>query len=522
MNMQNQWKILLLDDEADIREVMAVTLGDAGYQVTTASDGASGIELLEKINPHIIITDIRMPGMDGIQVLETVKRQKPDTEVIVVTAFGEMENAIRALRLDASDFITKPVNMEAMQLALKRACDRYSARRRLKEYTALLENENAQTAKELEATIAFQRNLVESAIDGILACDPHGKIVTVNRSLAAMLQMSVVDVVARGAIDQVMGPGEVDRFWQSLKGKSYGGPNRLLLYETFLVDHDRHMVAVQASAVAMTETTNPFGVICFFRDLREIRRLEREMADQARVLHQDKMMSLGRLAASVSHEINNPLSGILNYVRLMMRITERGALTGDQLHKFHDYLTLIEKETDRCSQIVSGLLMFSRKSPICYKELSIAELIHQSVVLSKHRLELQNIALDVSSAKVIPDIYGDGNQLQQCLINLIFNAIDAMPDGGVLTIRTAYDQEKNQVLLTVMDTGIGIPEESLPHIFEPFYTTKSERYGVGLGLSTTYGIIEKHQGTIRAESREGAGTTFIITLPCGSDRKMEI
>ena len=156
------WKIVLIDDEADIREVMAIALQDAGFTIATAADGVAGLQLCEDTLPQIVITDIRMPGIDGLQVLKTIKKKYPDIEVIVATAFGEMDLAIRALQLDASDFITKPISDEALDLALKRAMVRFTSRKQLKDYTALLEKEKAETSQELLKSIAFQRNLIEA------------------------------------------------------------------------------------------------------------------------------------------------------------------------------------------------------------------------------------------------------------------------------------------------------------------------------------------------------------------------
>jgi two-component system, NtrC family, sensor kinase len=225
------------------------------------------------------------------------------------------------------------------------------------------------------------------------------------------------------------------------------------------------------------------------------------------------MMSLGRLAASVVHEINNPLAGILNYCRLMIRILKRGEVSTDQLEKFTRYLDLVEKETSRCSQIVSGLLTFSRKSPVEFGPVVVADLIQRCILLCQHKLELNNIRLEQDIAAGLPAIRGDLNQLQQCIINLVFNAADAMPQGGTLTLSAAVCPASGEICLGVTDTGSGIPEKDLPHIFEPFYTTKDEGYGVGLGLSTVYGIIQNHQGRVEVESRLGKGTTFVLHLP---------
>ena len=134
----SEWLLLLIDDEADIRDVTGLALRDAGYQVISAADGPSGLELCEGRRPQLVITDIRMPGMDGLKVLERIKTRHPEIEVIVATAFAEMDLAVRALRLDASDFITKPINADALLIAIERACGRYRDRQKLREYTAFL------------------------------------------------------------------------------------------------------------------------------------------------------------------------------------------------------------------------------------------------------------------------------------------------------------------------------------------------------------------------------------------------
>jgi PAS domain S-box-containing protein len=454
-----------------------------------------------------------MPGMDGIQVLESLKKTHPDIEVIVATAFGDMDLAIRALQLDASDFITKPINDEALHLALKRAQERYTARKQLADYTALLEQERALTSRELVNTFEFQKNLIESSMDGILACDREDTVITYNTSMAQMLGYTKETVIRRMRFEQFFQPGEDERFKEALAGKKFGGKNRLYLYETTLLGQSGQKIPVQVSANVLLTEGREDGFVCFIRDLRELRKLEREVEDQARILHQDKMMSLGKLAASVVHEINNPLSGILNYQRLMLQILSRGPLSEKRREKFQGYLELVETETRRCSNIVSSLLTFSRKSPPAFEQVRIDELLERCMILSQHKLELSNIRFKVAIDPDLPTIEGDFNQLQQCIINLIFNAIDAMPEGGTLHLEGHYHSAKRQVSISVKDTGPGILPEDLPHIFEPFYTTKKEGYGAGLGLSTVYGIVEHHQGSIDVESRPGEGAAFIIYIP---------
>lgn len=508
------WRIALVDDEADIREVLGVSLEDAGYEVATASDGETGLQLCRSFQPHILITDIRMPGMDGLQLLEAVKRSQPEIEVIVATGFGEMQVAIRALQLDASDFVTKPVGEEALQLALRRARERYTGRKQLADHARLLEEESVQTTQELLRTISFQRRLIHSSMDGILGCDQNETAVTYNQALERMVGYPRHQVLWRKRLSDFLAQDDAGALRHALEGESFGGPGRLFLYETRLLTAEGRSVPVQVSATEILEGDRRDGLVFFFRDLRDIHRLEREMADQAKILHQDKMMSLGRLAASVVHEINNPLSGILNYARLMKRILERGRPDDEQLEKFRRHLELIDTETSRCSRIVSNLLSFSRHSRIEFTDVDIRELLERSALLSRHKLELQNVTLDVATAPDLPRVRGDANQLQQCIINLVFNALDAMPQGGRLELSAT--PESTAVVVRVRDTGPGIDPDILAHIFEPFFTTKKEGHGTGLGLSTVYGIVERHGGTVDVHSRPGDGTAFTITLPAGT------
>ena len=513
MTDNHQWRVLIIDDEEDIREVLSLALSDAGYTVTTAADGQQGLAAYADFDPHIVITDIRMPRLDGLQVLARTKSDYPDIEVIVATAFAEMDLAVKALQLDASDFITKPINNNALMVALERAQQRHLTRQKLKSYTQYLEDGWTHTTNELMEAFEYQRKLIEGSMDGIVGCDAANVVITFNRSMEQMSGYGKADVLQHMKLEQFFEPESALQFHQVLEGTDYGGPGRLHLYETLLLTRDAAKLPVQLSATRLEENGRVEGLVCFVRDLRQIRRLEQQMAHQARILQQDKMMSLGRLAASVAHEINNPLSGILNYLRLMARMLKRGRPDENELSKFTRYLDTACGETERCSQIVSNLLTFSRKSPDAKTPVTVSELMDRCVVLSRHRLELSGIALDLRIDARPMTVVGDMNQLQQCIINLIFNAVDAMPGGGTLTLSTGLTDNGGHVAIGVSDSGCGIAPEDQPRIFEPFFTTKAEGAGVGLGLSTTYGIIDRHGGNIQVDSRSGRGTTFTIVLP---------
>ncbi len=372
--------------------------------------------------------------------------------------------------------------------------------------------------QELTKRFEFEHNLIHSSIDAIVASDKNKNIIVFNQRAENLLGYSEEEVIRKKYFDDLFPAAIVEEIREELLSEKYGGKNRLFLFETYSFDKTGNKIPVQLSATVMFDEGEEIGMVGFFRDLREIRRMEQQFADQTRMLHEHKMISLGRLAASVVHELNNPLAGILNYIRLMIKIINRGSLDQKNIEKFHRYLTLVESETHRCSKIVSNLLAFSRKSELELKAMSINELLEKCILLSQHKLMLQNIQIKTDLNPEIPEVFGDFNQIQQCVINLIFNAMDAMPDGGALTLASSFDPEKEMVKIKIEDTGCGITDEDLPQIFDPFYSTKTEGKGLGLGLSVVYGIIDRHKGSVTVESDPGKGTVFTISLPA---EKME-
>jgi two-component system NtrC family sensor kinase len=232
---------------------------------------------------------------------------------------------------------------------------------------------------------------------------------------------------------------------------------------------------------------------------------------QEQMIQAEKLTSLGKLAAVVAHEINNPLSGILTYAKLMRKWIERGDDLPSRSEEMRDALALIESESRRCGEIVRSLLMFARAAPMNVTDVDVNRIVHQCVKLVEHKLELANIVCEQSLAPDLPPVRGDGAQIEQLLLALVMNAIDAMPREGVLRLTTAADGDS--VVMTVEDNGTGIDPALLPRLFEPFTTTKEEGKGVGLGLAISQGIVERHKGKIAVESAVGRGTKFTITLP---------
>jgi two-component system NtrC family sensor kinase len=251
------------------------------------------------------------------------------------------------------------------------------------------------------------------------------------------------------------------------------------------------------------------------------RKLERKVVDktdelgrmQRMVVHMEKMASLGKLSATVAHELNNPLSGMLTYAKLIRRKLELVELPEDFKEEMHRYLRVIQKESERCGGIVRNMLAFARTSEFHAAPANVNEIIDRSLMLVHHHIEMAGVQLETEACRVDPGLVCDAAQLEQALVALLVNAIEAMHgmEQGVLGVRVRA--APNGLNLEISDTGAGISERDIPHVFEPFYTTKEQGDGVGLGLSVVYGIVQRHGGRIDLSSEVGRGTTFQVWLP---------
>ncbi len=233
-----------------------------------------------------------------------------------------------------------------------------------------------------------------------------------------------------------------------------------------------------------------------------------------RMLHVEKIASLGKMAATVAHELNNPLSGITTYAKLLQKKVIRDSWEKKDKQKVRSGLELILSESLRCGNIVRNLLEFSRGSASNFKEAKLKDIVGRALGIVGHHMELAKIEAS-SRIKIKPNtIICDPDQLLQAFVALLVNAVEAMPNGGQLEITASnIPDDIHQVLIKIIDTGSGIPKDLADKIFEPFFTTKKDKTGVGLGLAVVYGIIQRHNGTIRLESAKKKGTTFFIELP---------
>ena len=245
------------------------------------------------------------------------------------------------------------------------------------------------------------------------------------------------------------------------------------------------------------------------RTLKALETSHRRLKEtQAQVIQAEKLTSLGQLVASIAREINNPLSGTLVYTQLLARKVGRDEADSEVTL---DYLSKMESELVRSTELVQNLLNFASQSTPQLQSVNLNTVVNRALDLVSHSLEEQEIRIFNELDSSLPEITADPAQLQQVCLSLIINAIQAMPRGGRLTLRTYVHNSK--VKLEVQDTGIGIPPENISKLFTPFFSTKADVKGVGLGLAVAYGIIHRHKGRIEAYSKEGEGSTFTVTMP---------
>ena len=234
------------------------------------------------------------------------------------------------------------------------------------------------------------------------------------------------------------------------------------------------------------------------------------------VLHIEKMASIGKMAAVVAHEVNNPLSGILTYAKLLQKWVASGRVQHDKQEEAMQCLELIAAESRRCGDLIKNLLSLSRSAPMNVQPTDLSTVMDRCLMLVRHQLELVGVEWQLNLAEDLPRVRCDPAQIEQVFLALIMNAIDAMPRGGNLWIESRLSKDETEIEIQMRDDGAGIATDILPHIFEPFMTTKESGRGVGLGLAISRGIVERHKGRIEVESELGKGTTFTITLPAQS------
>ena len=519
-------KVLVVDDDPEIVEVMVECLSLAGYQVLAAHDGPEALRIFEREHPALIITDLVMPGMNGSEVARAVKAVAPQTEILIVTGHSTMASAIDALRQGVFDYFTKPLHLAELEVRVKQALEHY---RLVEENRALVQRLEERLQAQTEELSASQRRTLavfNSIVDSLVIVNREFTILDANEGAATLSGVPARQLVGRKCYRELFAREEICPDCPVLATFGTGEPVSVSMQRQDRGgSRDRRAVEVHSyplisGAGAIREAVE------HIRDVTEYRRAEEErLALRAQRDQDDAMRVIGRLAGGVAHDFNNQLTVIKGCAQFLLE-----AMPADDPNR--EDAERISATVDRGARLVRQLLAFSRKQKIQPRPLSLADLVNEMVEMFRPLLGEQ-VLLRVPEAPGLWRVRADPGQIEQVIMNLVVNARDAMMapgerfPTGALTVEMANVElgegafrpavervtPGQYVMLAVSDTGSGMTPEVKGQIFEPFFTTKEPGSGTGLGLSTVFGIVKQHRGYIFCESEPGQGSTFRVYVP---------
>jgi len=522
-------KILVLDDEPGITLLCMRLLKRAGYDVAVFTEASPAYDHLQTHQVDLLLVDIRMPDTDGFEVINYAKQLQPDISVLVMTGFGTVETAIQALRQGVDGLLLKPFEQGSELVdAVKQAFVDSERKRDAARIQALRPLFNVTESLFSETRPEQLLELIKKAIQGHLRCSHVGyyqidndlKVTLLSgtgnvpdavRNKSYALFMKKIENLEIPLLMNTSGSGAKESGPQLKKlnlGAAMFVPIKRLNTNSIIfagrdVDEPPFREAdLEMFSILSNQATIALENARLYTELREyVKQVEES---QQALLRAEKMATAGRLSVSIAHEVNNPLQSVQNCLHL----AGRQDLPEEQRS---EYFELAKTELNRLMSTVQRMLDFYRPGAVSPSEVDLHAMIQYVLNLMSKQLEKQNVQVQISIPDNLPKITAVGNQIQQVLINLILNSFDAMPDGGELQISAR--STRGGVELLVKDNGHGVADGSLPHLFEPFYSTKDG--GTGLGLTVSYNIVTAHGGTLELVSNNGPGACFRIFLPIG-------
>lgn len=498
-------KILIVDDEEIIVRLLSMSLRSDGYETFTAGSGEEGLQVFQEKSPDIVVTDIKMPGMDGLELLKKIKELDSDKEVIIVTGHGDIDSTITALQYGASDFINKPVRDEALAIALERAKNKIAIREKLEEYTENLEIKIAEATDELRRKSNFQRLLIKSSNDAIVAFDQNWKVVVFNPEAVKMFGLSAGEVRKQMTMDELYPSTLADIFKKQACEKNSNNKN-LPWEETVLETKDGRQIPIRYACNVLHENGAFVGTVNFFQDLTEIKRLEKDL------LQSERLAAVGQTVSGLAHYVKNILIGLKggSYV------VDVGIRKNDTQKLIKGWGT-IKNNINRVATLTQDLLTYAKNREPEVQSCEPNEIVKDVVFLVKDFAESKNIKIFANIDPDLGSIIADPQTIHRSLLNLVNNAIDACLDDTDVTkkhkveIKTFKDKN-NLYCFSVEDNGCGMDENTVKQLFNPMFSSKGGK-GTGLGLLVTGKLVEEHKGTIDSQTRLGEGSSFTIRLP---------
>jgi len=513
-------------------------------EVLIARSGEEALAILHRESAaghevDLILLDIMVPGMDGYEVIARVKADPVlrNTAIIMTTALNSVSNKTLGLGLGADDYLTKPFDPQELlariDAVMRIRRSEQTLRRRNQELAALIEINRMVTSSldldaVLKATVLGIREILRVEAGSLVLVDEgadklifrttfspeHGWVTGRTIQPGA----GIVGYVVQSGEPQIVNDVERDLHFLADVDEEAGITSRAIVCVPLTIrdrtigaievinklngaftEQDLELLQAMAASVAVAvENSNLYGELADFA-----KEMERS---QAQLVQAEKMAVVGRLAASIAHEINNPLQAIHNSMHLSLH-------KGLSEAKRFEYLEMAQSEVRRLIEIVQRMLNFYRPSRGDMLPADINEIVENVLALAHKRLQHSKVSVDISLASNLPFAPVVPDQIIQVFLNIVINAIEAMPAGGRLRLETLLSEDGKWVVIRFQDTGVGMSAEQVANLFEPFHTTKTD--GTGLGLAISYGIVERHGGVIEASSQSGQGATFVVKLPVG-------
>ncbi len=477
-----QERILVIEDDPDSGSLLVETLTVEGYEVRLLADGSHALPAVNEFRPDLILLDIMMPTIDGLELCRQLRLQEATRTmpVLFLTAKDDLADKIKGFQAGGDDYITKPFIISELLARLQA----HLRIQHLKRDLALSEER--------------YRLLIENSPDGIILLSPQLELLYHNTRFIEILKGQTKEPLT-GRILQTLFPisdlfceisAIVDRV------KEAGGP----AMKEAQISASNHRT-VHLEVLGMPIRIRPDQVAMFqvvFRDITQRKRMEEAL------LQAEKINALGILTAGIAHEINNPLTGISNAIQILQR--------GNVARKRQDELfSLVLDHIERIVRIVKDLRTFSQPHESTPALFPANEAVAEMVSLARYQVGRAKIELETRPSPENLFLFGDRHQFQQVILNLVVNAVQAIKETGKVTV--SLQRQGSNVLITVEDTGMGIPASQMTRIFDPFFTTKRDWKGTGLGLAVAYRIVQLFKGTLTVQSTVGVGSRFMITLP---------
>lgn len=486
-------RILIAEEDLDFLEMIKESLRMIGYQyqIEMVPSGEECFKKLQEERFDLLLLDQSLPDGEGLDWLKKFNRMGIGIPTIFVTAQGDSKSAIEAMKEGVFDYINRSSECaKAFPFVANRAIQGFH-----------LMVEKVRLQKELIETKNFLESIVEKAGDAISVVDLEGKVIYWNEGAERIYGYRKEEILGKN-ISHFLYPKD-----EKLRAEEETLMRDLMIrvYEGEVIPNvEVRRQSKEGKEIVVSMTLSPLrdaegkiiGVTRICKDITQMKKAEE------RLLLTERLTSLGELTAGVAHELRNPLAGIKINTQILLRRKDLSEMERKLLKSTEEGIEKIQK-------IVEDMLHFAKPKSAEFREAEINRVVEESLEIFQTKLKKANISLEFFKGDGLPKVWIDVHQIQQALVNLMLNAIQAMEKGGRLRIRTYQDGER--VAVEVKDTGIGIPSFHLKRIFDPFFTTKSE--GTGLGLSITHKILEAHGGTIDVQSIEGQGSTFTLFIP---------